>query len=99
VESGLAFYDAAAQVILVLLIVLAVEARVFGRPSTFLASVLFGAMFSVIVIGEFAALRVLQSGTATTAHDATVWTAIGLGLFLVAVLAAPGSWFGERGRR
>jgi TRAP-type C4-dicarboxylate transport system permease large subunit len=87
-----AFYEAAAQVILVLIVVVAIEARIFGTTSNWKIAVIYGALFGVLVWGEIYALRALQTGRDSAATSALVWAAIGLGLFLITVRAAPGRW-------
>jgi hypothetical protein len=77
--------------ILVLLLVLAVEARIFDSPS----SPRDRAAFSVVVLlailaGEVTALMVLQTGAPGTASSVIVWLAIGLGLLLATIRAFAG---------
>ena len=86
----LGFYEASAQVIPVLFIVLAVEWRAFDIPRiTRSDRFIFPTVVLMVIVGEFAALHALYLGDAERVHAILVWWADGLlGVTIAAITAA-----------
>lgn len=77
--NDLAFYEAAAQVIPVLLLVLIFEARVMEYPSfsqTRVDRFAAGAFLVIVAFGEVSALAVLQRGKSVSGASFWVWLAL-----------------------
>lgn len=106
------FYSASTQIIPVLLLVLALEARIFqlGTPPTpyrpftdeessqhLVTAMVATVTLVLLVTGELQALSTLASGRHRTATASTVYAAIVVGLVVVAFLAVFGP--PERARR
>ena len=103
-QTSLAFYEAVAQVLPVLLVALVIDLRVLGRAPTasdpnrdplfanvsFLNELLVTAIVISFAAGEFSALRVLYRDTVTGLDKFLVMTALALGGFTLLVrLFAP----------
>ena len=87
---GLGFFEAASQIIPILLLVVAVESGLFRRATTLLERVLALGAFVFVAWGEFTALRVLETERFGWLERSTVWAALAvLGAF---VAISPRVW-------
>jgi hypothetical protein len=85
--KGLGFYEAAAQIIPILLIVIAFEARMFGRRELGTAErVIACAIVGLVGVGEAITLRVLMNETANDFEETMVWSALGLEAGLIGAI-------------
>jgi hypothetical protein len=84
--KGQAFYEVAAQVLPVLLLVLVIESRFFARASTRFERIMAGTLFAWIAFAEFLALLALRREKALDwPGEATVWLALAGEALLIGV--------------